>query len=481
MRVQKSLEHRATDKLALADQLGVPAAGGLVLVKSMAQPVRPIRLLAGQDLVGGCASLAQPELGADEIGRLLGHQAIGGQLAANDRHEVVDPIPGTMVDHRMGTRDGPDVVPSVGLRGALILVERPDAGVGPEEAHPGQLGKQSSSLHDEFGHLGSADLIAIRVLNMDLGGAQDRDGVDRDHDVAIAWSMAAVDDRVGHALVEDEHRALARGHRQLDPGQARNLPGPGTRRGHESTERHSADRPGADVRDLGREQPLARSVEPDQSVVGTGLATPTPRVGQVGLDQLPRLHGRVRHTEGTPNRRVEGRLPAQEVPHGHLLARHAAGRAGARKVGQVVVGVARGGHEVTAGVLDAGGCDPAQDAILVDALAGGQRVLGDIPPTRMEQAVVTTARAAAHVALLDEQAAQAAPGEVAQQPCPGGSTTDDEHIDRGELSHRLHPAPMFRARWAWSARGGRSVPSARSTPGRRSVRSTRATRPPRTR
>ena len=442
----------------------------------MPQPVGRVGRLTRQDLVGGRASLAEPQLGADEIGRLLGHQPVGRQLAAHDRHEIVDAIASAMIEHRVGARDGTDIgapgtAPGAALRlgGTLILVERSNPGICPQQAHARQCGEEPSPLGDELGDLGPTHLVAIRVLDVNLGGAQDRDRVDRDHDVAVARPVAAVDDRVGHALVEDEHRALARRHCQVDPGQARHLPGPGPRRGDHGPERHPVDRPAAHIRDLGRQQTPAGSLEADEPVVRPGLAAPIPCVGQVGFDQLPRLQRPVRHLESTPDRRVERRLPSQEVPHGHFLARHAAGRAGIGERRHVLVGVVRGSHEVAAGVLDAGGCDPAQDAVFVNALAGRQGVLGDVASARMEQAVVATARAAAHVALLDEQAAQAAPSEVAQEPGSGCAAADDEHIDRGELSHR---------RWARSVRAFRPPRTPRSRAAPRSQRPRRGRRPP---
>ncbi len=56
-------------------------------------------------------------------------------------------------------------------------------------------------------------------------------------------------------------------------------------------------------------------------------------------------------------------------------------------------------------------------------------ILDDVAPARVEQAVIPAARAGPEVALLDEEAAQAAAGQVADDAGPGRAAADDEDVD----------------------------------------------------
>ena len=64
--------------------------------------------------------------------------------------------------------------------------------------------------------------------------------------------------------------------------------------------------------------------------------------------------------------------------------------------------VERRGDEEAARVLDAVGRDPAQDAVLLDALRRGRRILDGVAPAGVEQAVEAAGRAVGEVAALDE-------------------------------------------------------------------------------
>ena len=133
--------------------------------------------------------------------------------------------------------------------------------------------------------------------------------------------------------------------------------------------------------------------------------------------------------EGAADRWVQGRLPPEEFPDGSLLARDAGFDAGRCEPVGVVLGVVRGRDEQASGVLDAGRRDPSQHPVLDDALASGQRVLDDVATAGMEQAVVAATRAGPQVALLDQEAAEAASGEVPKDAGPGRSPADDEDVD----------------------------------------------------
>jgi len=102
--------------------------------------------------------------------------------------------------------------------------------------------------------------------------------------------------------------------------------------------------------------------------------------------------------------------------------------------------IVRRRDEIAAGVLDAGGRDPAQYLVLGDALARRGRVLDDVAAARMEQPVVAPARAAAEVALLDEERVQASPGEIAKETRARGSAADDEGVNGQGSRHRTRVA-----------------------------------------
>ena len=189
--------------------------------------------------------------------------------------------------------------------GLARIVERPDATVGAQQAHPAEPREQLLALVEELVHLGPADLPIVRVGDVDVGRAEDRHGPDRDHDVPVGRLVAAVDHRIGHALVEHEHRALAGRHRELCPGHCRDLPAPRTGGRHHLAGHHAVLGAAADVDDPCGQQPLARAVEPDDAVVRQRCASERRGIGHVALDQRPRLDRCVRNGEGAPDPRVE--------------------------------------------------------------------------------------------------------------------------------------------------------------------------------
>ena len=175
----------------------------------------------------------------------------------------------------------------------------------------------------------------------------------------------------------------------------------------------------------------------DDAVIRPCVCATRSRVDDVGLDQLPRLQGGIGHPERPADHRVDCRFARQQPCHRDVVARHAGGDAGLGKPFDVVVRVFGGGDEVAACVLDAGRCDPAQNDVLGDALAGRGGVLDDVSTTGMEQAVVAAARPAAEIALLDDERTQASPGEIPNETGAGRSATDDEDVDgEGSRCHR---------------------------------------------
>ena len=115
--------------------------------------------------------------------------------------------------------------------------------------------------------------------------------------------------------------------------------------------------------------PVTVAVDRGHLVVGEDPGAALCGAARHRPDRLPDVDARVRYPEGTSDLRVQARLLAQRLRHRDLLAIDvglAAGLGEAIGVGGVVPGC---GDEQAAGVLDAVGCDPPQDAVLGDAFA----------------------------------------------------------------------------------------------------------------
>ena len=276
MLVEEGVQHRPRHEFALADERRIAATLGLMLRQPVTEPIRLAGDLAGQDGVGRGAGLGHAELRADRVDGVLGHEPEGRELAANDRDVVVDPVPVAVVDDRVGSRDRAVVA---GLDVGGWLVERANAGIGPQQAHLAKPREEFLAFGDERRHFLAADLIHIRVCDADVGGAEDGDGVDGDHDVAVAGLVTAVDDRVRHTLVVDEHHALAGPHLELYTGQGRNLTCPRAGRRHHEPDGDLGRRAGAFVTNGRGHYPLPCLFKCDDAVVGPGLAAVSPGVG----------------------------------------------------------------------------------------------------------------------------------------------------------------------------------------------------------
>ncbi len=161
--------------------------------------------------------------------------------------------------------------------------------------------------------------------------------------------------------------------------------------------------------------------------------------------RLPNFHVAVRHAEHardigvagaapgaapSPDRSPRSRSPVAAHPCGELV-----------RVGRVVP---RRGHEEPAGVLDAVGGDPAQDAVLADALLGCPRVLDRVATSGVQQAVEAAARALGEIRAVDQHHVQPAQRRVPGHARARGAATDHEHIG-AERGHGCQPTRLPRA------------------------------------
>ena len=184
---------------------------------------------------------------------------------------------------------------------------------------------------------------------------------------------------------------------------------------------------------------VALPAELDAAVVGEDAGAA--RGGAVGEapHELPHVDRRVGDGERPLDARVEHRLAAQGLGDVDLLRRQP-GLGAAREELVAVRGVVVGRRdEQPAGVLDRRGGDAADDRVLLHALARRDRVLHDVAPAGVQEAVEAAARALGEVGAVDEDDVVAAQCGVPGDPGAGAAATDDEHLglQRGHAASSL--------------------------------------------
>ena len=90
--------------------------------------------------------------------------------------------------------------------------------------------------------------------------------------------------------------------------------------------------------------------------------------------------------------------------------------------------VVRGGDEEAAGVLDGVRHDPAQDAVLFDALARGLGVAHRVAAARVQQPVVAAGSAVGQIVALDQRDPQPAERQVQRRAATRRAAADHEDI-----------------------------------------------------
>ena len=314
------------------------------------------------------------------------------------------------------------------LRGAALFVQRPDARPGPQRAHLAEAGHHLLALFQQLAHFPALDAGVVRVGHVDRGRADDGHGADRHQDVAVAGRVAAVDDGVDEAVGHRDHRALAGAHGDRAAGHAGDLPGPRARGVDDQRGGQVALVARAPVAHGCAGHLAARDRQADDLVVGEHRAA-------LGLDgraersQHVEGVGRgIRDAEGAGDGRVERRLFLEHLRDADLRGLDVAFAAGVDplvRVGRVVVG---GRDEEAAGVLDGVRHDPAQDAVLLDALARRFRVAHGVASARMQQPVVAARRAVGQIGPLDQRHPQPAQRQVERGPAARRAAADDDDV-----------------------------------------------------
>ena len=162
-------------------------------------------------------------------------------------------------------------------------------------------------------------------------------------------------------------------------------------------------------------------MEADLSAVKLG-------VQHIGRAQAERVDTAVRHPDGADQVGIDRRFepPGQVgIDDFGIDAGLAAGFHEGFLVGQVVF---REGDEEAVGLVDAVGCDAAEDAVLADALFGRFGIVHGIARTGVQEAVVPARGAGGDVGPLDEQGPQPAHRAVALRPRAGDAAADDDDV-----------------------------------------------------
>ena len=249
-----------------------------------------------------------------------------------------------------------------------------------------------------------------------------------EHDVAVTGRVQAVDDHVAPASAhghEDPGRATD-GH--LDPGHVGDPLGPrtggvdhevggqlGLLAGHVVPGRDAGDRPrlAAEADHLGeaadvRAVPLRRREEPQR--------------------EPHRVHGAVGHLDRTLHVSGQTRLAPQGLVRTQHGRRDPARLAGIDEPGQVVHVLVRDGDEQAVVLLERPRGDPAEDAVLGDALDRGLHVTDRVAATAVQQAVVASGGPRGDLAALQHGDAQAPQGQVVSDRTAGATAPDHDDV-----------------------------------------------------
>ena len=120
----------------------------------------------------------------------------------------------------MGAADGARV------RHLVAREERPRAGPHTKCTRPAETRDELLALLEHLLDLGVGHFELVGIRDANIGGADHRDGPDRDDDVAVAGGLATVDHRVHEPVVHRDHDPLARQDGHAAAGELRDLAGP---------------------------------------------------------------------------------------------------------------------------------------------------------------------------------------------------------------------------------------------------------------
>ena len=176
------------------------------IVEAVADRVQALFLGGRNGLVGSLAGALLAHLLAHDVDDALGHEAVGGELAARDGEHAVDAVARVVVDDAHASRH----VAGVGRRHARVLDERARAGPGVHCAGLAEAGNHGLAGVEHLLDLVGGDRETIRVVGLEVSRADDAHGVVRHEDVTVGGPHAAVNDRMTQSVVHGDHDAGAR-------------------------------------------------------------------------------------------------------------------------------------------------------------------------------------------------------------------------------------------------------------------------------
>ena len=227
--------------------------------------------------------------------------------------------------------------------------------------------------------------------------ADDTDRVSRHQDIGVGRLAATVDDDVVDAVGEDEEGSLGREHAHLHAGEFRDVLPPDTA---------GIDGDGRviigllsrlAVHGVHTLDGVALLDEARHLRVQAHLAAAQFGVQHIGRTQAEGVYAAVRHLDGADEVRVHGRLHAAGqfgVDDFCADARTAAGIHEGLLVSEVVF---RQGNEQAVGLVDAMGCNAAENHVLFNAFLCAFGVVDRIACTGVQQAMVTARGAGSNV------------------------------------------------------------------------------------
>ncbi|MNO76540.1 hypothetical protein D3C76_676140 [compost metagenome] len=197
--------------------------------------------------------------------------------------------------------------------------------------------------------------------------------------------------------------------------------------------------------------PILSAQQPQHLAVGEDAGAVFLGVQDVGGGQAEGIDGAIRNMDGTYHRRVGVGFEPQRLAGIQLAGVDTGLGAGLHEGALEIDVIFRQGEEEAAGRLHAVAGDPLEDAVLLNALAGGLRIRHRVAGPRMEQAVVAPGGACGYVVPLQQDAVDAAQRAVAHDAGPGGATPYDDDFC-GDSFHSC-PSHLFQMRPVWRLSG----------------------------
>ncbi len=279
-------------------------------------------------------------------------------------------------------------VAGVGGVDSVVLDQRASANPGVDRAGVTEAGDEFLAGVQHLLNLVLGDLEFVRVVHFDVGGADDRNGVRRNQDIAVCRGDTAVDDGVYQAVVHGDHDAATGNHLNgVAASHVGNLAGPWA-----GTVEHEVgfDADGfaglAVLGDDGRNA-VAFLLQPGDLGVSQDLCAVHFCGSSCRPNELPAVNRAIFNFEDAVQVGVQAGLATQRHFGRDLLARHVCFRGASDElVGEFGV-VAFQRDEETTGGFYCVGLDLAQNCIFFGAFACGDWVGDDVASAGVQKTV----------------------------------------------------------------------------------------------